>query len=217
MKLKKAILMILTILPLAVIAVALIFLPDRIPVHYGTDLTVDRYGSKYELLILPGVILVMGLVFLLADRLHMKDANRKLMLDIELAFLLFFNALDYFLLYIQATETSDLNAVGFERFIMLGFGVFFIYLGNLMPMSRRNSLVGLRTVWSRKSDTVWKKSQLFGGASMMLLGAVDILLAFLFPNIFLFVGLLIAVAVIDTVYTYIAAKKDPHPDDAEEA
>lgn len=212
MKIKIILLLSIAVLPLIVSLIALAFLPEQIPAHYGADFTVDRYGSKIEVLIFPVAILVLSLVFLLPGIFMKNELNKKLTLDIGIAFILAFNALDYYILYIQSSSLSNINSGIFliERIIMLIFGVLFIFIGNLMPMSRKNSFIGLRTKWSMSNDAVWKKCQLFGGASMMVLGIILFILAFLFPNVFLMIGLIIGIAVIDTIYSYVAAKNNNH-------
>lgn len=209
MKIKKALLITFAVLPLIVSLTALFFLPDKIPAHYGPEFTVDRYGSKYEILIFPVMILFLSLIFLLPGIFMKNEQNQKIILDFGSALILALNALDYYLLYIQYNNVKNISsgAFGIERVLMLIFGVLFIFIGNLMPMSRKNSFVGLRTKWSVSNDIVWKKSQLFGGVSMIILGIVLLVLAFVFPNIILFICLLIGVAVLDTVYSYIIFKK----------
>ena len=209
MKIKKILLISLTVLPLIIGLIALIFLPEKIPAHYGPNFTVDRYGNKFETLIFPIGILFISLIFLLPGIFMKNELNKKLTLNIGIALILVFNALDYYILYVQANDFQSLNAVFFnvERIILLIFGAFFIFIGNLMPMSRRNSFVGLRTKWSMKNDTVWKKCQMFGGISMIVSGVICFATAFIFPNIFLMIGLLISVAAVDTAYSYITAKK----------
>ncbi len=189
--------------------ITLIFLPEVIPAHYGPDFTVDRYGSKFEILIFPVLILVSSLIFLLPGFFMKNEANKKIILNIGLAFILFFNALSYYILYLQANNVTDISSgvFGIERILLLIFGVFFIFIGNLIPMSRRNSFVGMRTKWSMTNDTVWKKCQLFSGISMILLGIVFLILAFVFPNIIFMFVLIFTVIITDTVYTYAAAKK----------
>ena len=113
MKLKKGLLTVFSVLPLVVSGIALFFLPDRIPGHYGADLTVDRYGSKYEILILPPIILIIGLIFLLAAKLISEEPNKRITLNIGLALVLFFNALNYFVLYVQANAIKDIGKFGF--------------------------------------------------------------------------------------------------------
>ena len=53
----KKIFYLLMFLPLLVVLISLKFLPDQIPAHYGISGEVDRWGSKYETLIFPGVTL----------------------------------------------------------------------------------------------------------------------------------------------------------------
>ena len=43
---------------------ALLFLPDSIPVHYNAAGAADRWGSKYEMLIFPGLLLPYGALWL---------------------------------------------------------------------------------------------------------------------------------------------------------
>ena len=47
MKIQKTIFYILMFLPLPVTLISLVFLPDQIPAHYGSDNQVTRWGSKY--------------------------------------------------------------------------------------------------------------------------------------------------------------------------
>ena len=58
-----AALIILTLLPLGVCAVSAVILPETVPLHMGFDGTVNRWGSKWELLlIMGGVSLVVGVL-----------------------------------------------------------------------------------------------------------------------------------------------------------
>ena len=50
----------LMFLPLIVSMIALIFLPDLIPVHYNIKNEIDRWGSKYEILIIPIITILLG-------------------------------------------------------------------------------------------------------------------------------------------------------------
>lgn len=209
MKTKKTLLISFAILPLIISLIALIFLPEEIPAHYGANFTVDRYGSKFEILFFPVSIFVLSLIFLLPGLFMKNESNKKITLNIGLALILLFNAVNYYILFVQANNITNINSGVFkiERIILLIFGVLFVFIGNLMPLSKRNSFVGLRTKWSMTNDTVWKKCQLFGGVSFIILGIILMVIAFVYPNIPLMIGLLIIVALTDTIYTYVAANK----------
>ena len=58
---------------------------------------------------------------------------------------------------------------------MILLGVLMIVLGNFMPKTRRNRLVGLRTKWSLYNDTTWRKSNRFGAAALMGAGVLTVL------------------------------------------
>ena len=72
MKRVRVLLWILMLLPLVATVVALFFLPDRIPAHYGFDGTVDRWGSKYETLVFPVLSIVTGALLLAMSRVTKK-------------------------------------------------------------------------------------------------------------------------------------------------
>ena len=156
MKVKKVLLVSLAVLPLIISLIALIFLPEEIPAHYGANYTVDRYGSKFEIMIFPIIILVISLIFLLPRKFLKNELNKKLTMNIGIALILFLNVLDYYILFVQFNNIKDLKSGAFsiERILILIFGALFIYIGNIMLMSRRNSFVGLRTKWSMKNDNV---------------------------------------------------------------
>ena len=73
----------LCLAPLAATAVMVgWFLPDTIPAHYGVSGQVDRWGSKYECFVLPGITLAFGALMLLAawgaSRSKKEDAQKGL-------------------------------------------------------------------------------------------------------------------------------------------
>ena len=69
MKDKKLLYFILMFLPLLITAVAVGFLPDRIPAHYGFGGQADRWGSKYESFLFPAITVGMGLFMLAMARI----------------------------------------------------------------------------------------------------------------------------------------------------
>lgn len=210
MKIKKITLIVLSFLPLIVCLIALNFMPDTIPAHYNADFMIDRYGSKYEALIFPIVIVFLGAVFLLPALAVKSEVNKKLLLNFGIIFILLFNGLSFYIIYVQATQTM---LIQLDKVMMVLIGIVIIILGNLMPMSRRNSIVGIRTKWSLKNDTVWKKCQMFGGVSLIITGIAFCVFAFIFSNVLFIPAALLVVALINVIYSYFAAKKYSDPTD----
>lgn len=50
----------LPVLSLIMTIFSLLCLPDTIPLHYDSAWNVDRYGSKYELLLMPGITVLVS-------------------------------------------------------------------------------------------------------------------------------------------------------------
>ena len=208
-RLKRTVLIILAALPLVSALIALAFLPDTIPSHFDLSFRADRFGSKYEALIFPIITLIVLLIMLFATRVIPDDRNKRVMLNIGIALGVVMDLLFFYILYLQLNSVSDAGSIplSVERVTLLLFGGLFIFIGNLMPMTKMNSAVGLRTSWSMKNETVWKKCQLFGGVALMIVGALCVVFAFVWPSIFVMPALAILAAVVCTVYSYLAAKK----------
>ena len=155
----KVLYVVLMALPLVVTLIVLGFLPGQVPVHYGPDFQVDRWGSKYELLLLPGFTVLMGLLLLFFGRLAARQEgtgqnNAKAAVTAGLLCMALFNALTYYFLYTAWAQVTDLSAlpVGVEQVAFGCMGALLLVAGNLNPKLRNNSLMGLRTPWSRKND-----------------------------------------------------------------
>ena len=75
---------------------------------------------------------------------------------------------------------------------------------------RMNSLIGLRTSWSMKNEDTWKKSQRFGGISLIIGGVAMVVISFLTQGMVCMLcamGLITCILAVDTCYTYKIAKK----------
>lgn len=217
MKTKKVILYVLMFLPLLITVFALPFLPEQIPAHFGFNNQVDRWGSKYEALITPVFTAFFGLFFLGISRFaarQEKDGQNsaKVTLTAGCVSLLIFDAMSVHLLYVAFQQVEDLSSLPIDtcQLVFLILGASLIVIGNLMPKLRMNSVMGLRTSWSMKNETVWKKSQRFGGISFMIVGALILGVSCFVKGpacAFWSLGILILALPVDVFYTYWAAKK----------
>lgn len=191
--------------------------PDVVPMHYGADGNVDRWGSKYEMLLLPGISLLGGLVMLLTGKFGTKKEkqNEKAVGIMTIWMLILFNGLWVFFM-VQALQTGTsgepISQLSLKWVSMALFGSF-IPLGNLMPKVKRGSMMGLRTVWSMASDACWQKSQRFAGFWMVGTGVVGIIVSAVAPaawSVFILIGLMVTMALVGTVGTYVIYKKENH-------
>ena len=202
----------LSLLSVTVCLFFLVFLPDTIPVHYDASWQVDRYGSKYEMLLLPATTILVGFLFIGLAKAQRKSQpqNEALILLGGIPALTILNLLQLVFL-IQAglicwnTHELDFASAFLSKGIYLLIGAALVWIGNLMPKIRRNSFMGLRTVWSMKNDEVWQKSQRFGGYSMAVCGGLLMAASVFLDGIvllILFLTLLIIDMVIDIIASY---------------
>ena len=218
MKTKKTVYYILMYLPFAVNLAALPFLPDRIPAHYGFDNQVTRWGSKYEALLYPLVIVLMGYFMLAMAKLGAKDEehgknNETVLLISGILILLLFHVLNAYSLYTSFVKAENLSSVPLDlNQLIFGItGVLMIVIGNVMPKLLMNSVVGLRTHWSMKNEVTWKKCQRMGGISFMAGGVIIIGIAVALkgiPCLLSALGILVLLGVVDVYLSFLIAKRN---------
>ena len=220
MKVFKIIFCITMFLPLPVTLIALIFLPDQIPAHYGFDNQVTRWGSKYETLILPLLSILMGLVMIGVMKLAAKmeqseekrEKNEKGCLITGIASFLIFNVMDLYFIYTSYAKVENLSEVPVDlmQLLFILLGIFMVVIGRIMPGISRNSIIGLRTAWSMKNETVWHQSQRFGGVMAAAAGFLMIVVSVFTRGFVCFacsMGILAVMVPVDVIYTYRISKK----------
>lgn len=216
MKTKKIFLYVLMILPLVITLIALPSLPEQIPAHYNIYGQVDRWGSKYESLILPAISIVIGIIIILLVRHFEKKEkdgtnNSNVLLIVGLLALSMFGIMHVYFLYTSLHSINNLNHIGLQiEQLMFGLlGVFMIVVGNIMPKLRMNSWIGFRTSASMKNESVWKKSQRFSGISFIVAGVLIILFSLFLEGLPLFALAMITLigsSIVSAIYSSKVAK-----------
>lgn len=139
--------------------------------------------------------------------------NENITLTIGLVILIVFNALDYYFIYAAINNVTDLSEIPVDIYSLavLLFGIALVIIGNILPKTRRNSLIGFRTPWTMKNEVTWKKCQLFGGITAIAAGVFMVLGGlFIFKGlaaIFYMLAVLVLMMVTDTVYSYFVMNK----------
>lgn len=212
MKVKKIVFYGLMFLPLISALIALQFLPEQIPAHYDLNNLVTRWGSKYEVLIVPIVTAVLGYFFLGIAKFAAKQEengnnNENVCIVAGIVTLIIFNAMTGYALYAGFNKIENLSSNKFDvNQLLFGIlGIAMIIIGNIMPKLRMNAVTGLKTKWSMKNETTWKKSQRFGGISYIIGGIAIVAICFFVQGIYCFLsalGVIAILLVIDVFYTY---------------
>ena len=192
-------------------AVAWSSAPDQIPVHWGLSGQPDRYGGKFEgLLLLPLIALGIYLLLLLLPRIDPRRANyarfQGAYLAIRAATLVFLALLyGFVLLWIKEIQL-EVSAV-----VPTLVGVLFIVIGFFMDRIQPNWFVGIRTPWTLSSELSWRKTHRLGGWVFALTGLIFVAsgLAGSTTAFMVALTLLIGGVLLLVIYSYLVWRVDP--------
>lgn len=212
----------LSFVPLIAAAIAVQFMPDKVPLHYDLSGEIDRWGSKYELLLIPAVLLIVMFVFIgiIAHFENISNnapddktrasavTNRKAAVGIAFGVLALLAAvLGHTIVKIFATTNAGVSHLEFDdlKFSALLMGILFIVGGNLCSRTKANGAIGLRLSWTEYNDVTWSKSNRFAGKVLCLAGVFSIVSTAFAKGIFailLMLFFLTASVVISCVYAH---------------
>ena len=185
-------------------------LPERVPVHWNLSGEVDRYGSRSEaLFMMPLLMLAIWAILRFLPRIDPLRANYakfagsyEVIIDSLLAMMLVI----HIAIVLGASGAPD----SVTMIVRAAIGAMFIVLGNVMPRTRQNWFVGVRTPWTLASARVWDRTHRVAGYLFVALGLIVILTIPLAPQIgmpILAAGVA-TVALVSVVYSYLEWRKE---------
>ena len=156
-------------------AFALTRLPGTpIPAHWAIDGRPDGYASPaLVLFILPAVTVLVSL--LMAALPSIMPAKGDLSRSRRPYVVVWQGILGLMLVLHLTFVASALGApVDVLRIALLSAGVLLVLVGNVLPKTRFNYVMGVRTPWTLADERVWDRTHRFAGAALMLAGAVGV-------------------------------------------
>ena len=190
----------------------LILSPDQIPVHMSISGDVDRIGRKFEYLVFPGIGAGLGLFFAIMGKLERRKAeksNEKILLYTGIGVIALIALIGFYFMFQAGRYDADAVSEGsfgdMNKLMNVGIGALLVVLGNIMPKARMNSVFGIRTSWSMVNDSVWQKTQRFGGITCVICGFLMILLSLFIPgewNIIVMLGIITVMAILCVAASY---------------
>lgn len=226
MTMKNKFIWILTAISFIITAAAMNFLPEEVPMHFDFSGNVDRYGSRYEMLLFPGLLAAMALFWSIllawcekkrknADEKTAAEAQNNIkILRISAAVIMIME----FVLQCSALITAfrhleqpvQVMPAGFSSLVCAAVGIAMAAMGNLMPKSKRNGLFGIRTSWSMENDQTWLASNRFGGAVFFAAGAAVTVLSLILRGmtvVYVMSVIISLAAAVSIAYSHYAYKK----------
>lgn len=205
------------------------FMPDRIPMHYDMAGNIDRWGSKYESLIFPILILAISLLWTLmikyfekkeqkaTDEKERADAktNAKVIKIVGVSMAAMFTIMQGFIMYgsyHEAISNVEKQTIDISKVATILMGIIFIVLGNFMTKIRANGTVGFRVSWSMYNENTWRKSNRFAATMIMIVGGLTIITVAVMRNSFgammIMLGYLFISIIVALIYAHKVYKKE---------
>lgn len=206
MKRKKIwLIWLLALLPLVAAAVVYQRLPAEIPLHWGINGEVDNTGARWIILPLASIGLLCTALFFVTRYIDPKRKNYARFTGAYEMYLAVFNLFMLAITLATLVEALYPGTCDMKMVVIIGIGLLFTVIGNLMPKFKHNYFLGIRTPWTLADETVWYRTHRLGGVLWFIGGIVMIFGAFL-PNVWSFAVVLcdvFVIALIPTVMSYV--------------
>jgi uncharacterized membrane protein len=186
--------------------------PDRIPVHWNLGGHPDRWGGRFEgLLLVPLIATVVYVILLVAPRLDPARANYRSFAGAYTALrvltLLAMLAVQVVIVSIARGRSVDVAVV-----IPLIVGALFAGIGSLLGRVRPNWFIGIRTPWTLSSAQSWERTH-YVAATVFIVSGMLVMSTALMREAWYFIAVVLAIAVAVlglVIYSYTVWKQDPH-------
>ncbi|WP_042274401.1 SdpI family protein [[Clostridium] dakarense] len=167
----------LSTLPTIITLIILPYLPNQIPVHYSLGGEVNRYGSKYESLVLPLICIIIAfLIPYLSNRYDKYDIKSKSNIRVNNLMFIVMNILNLFFLYNAYTMSDNLNGNLSSNIFNGILPITFIIMGNYMPKTTPNPVFGIRIKATLSDEDVWYKTHRMAGKLWVITGVVTLII-----------------------------------------
>lgn len=172
------------------------FLPETVAVHYNFEGIVDRYGSKYELLLLNLVIVVL-LIFWLFVYFLVKRAIEEenisiisqniIKLFIQIVFLicfLSFSILTFYFIF-KVSIIDDIDSSVSVVFIFLSLLEMSVGILSNPLINKKNAFFGYRSKYALSNSIAWAKLNHCSSISLFTFSLIALIISTIFSSIYL--------------------------------
>ena len=181
----KILFFLLMFLPFVLGISALPFLPPQIPIHFDDSGMLDRFGSRFEALVIPSASVITGFISIylakgfLNSGIKGKIQASALYLTAICLFVVF-NIMSFYYLRVYFLQIEDLNQMKIEitQLIFSVFGLLIIIAAFLLPRLSYRRIPGLRLGWSERKEAIWLETRGRLSLYLFLSGLAMLLICF---------------------------------------
>ena len=180
-------------------------LPEEIPTHFNLLGQADGYNHKvFAIFGLPALMLLMHWVLLFLMVKDPKSSNISSKIQILIYWIIpFVSCLSMISIFGESLGYSMMSGLLAQIFM----GVVMIVIGNYLPKTHRNYIIGIRLPWTLENDENWRKTNRLAGKIWVLGGLLLFLNSFVQLYVYwVFFLTLFFVVIIPSVYSYQLSK-----------
>ena len=171
-----------SVVPVIILMVVYQKLPERVPVNFGFDGTVNAYGDRATLWMMAGLGPLMALLFQFLPRIDPKRQNYAKFQRYYDQFAIFMELFLLAVFGLVVTETLRPGTVSIGRAVTALISIMLVLLGNMMGKIKHNYFFGIRTPWTLADPDVWTRTHSLGGKLWFALGVVLLPCSLLLPE-----------------------------------
>jgi len=184
-------------------------LPDPMPTHWDAagqvdDQTAKAIGAPLVAAIPMFIFIVFKLIPVLSPRGFRTESFTNVLNILMMASVVFGCAIGIGVMRAARDSSGDITTL-----VLVAVGFLLIIMGNFLGKVRKNFFLGIRTPWTLASDEVWAKTHRLGGWCFVIAGIVMVIMGAAMPGAGMpwVITVVVAIAVIPVVYSYIAYRK----------
>lgn len=209
-KINKKLLLFTSILILLSSLVGCVFwyqLPEKMPTHFNLLGQADGYNHKvFAIFGLPALMLLMHWLLLFLMIKDPKSSNISSKIQVLIYWIIpFVSCLSMISIYGESLGYSMMSGLLAQIFM----GVLMIVIGNYLPKTRKNYIIGIRLPCTLESDKNWRKTHRLAGKIWVLGGLLLFLNSFVQIYVYwVFFLTLLLVVLMPGVYSYQLSKSE---------
>ena len=199
------------LIPLAAGAILYQKLPETMAIHWGVNGEANGWSSKFSAaFLLPCGLLLLNLLMPLFLAVDPKKQNIDGKMKTVILWIIPVTSL-----FCSASTLAE--GMGVHAFVSVTapifVGVLFVLIGNYLPKTKQNYVLGIRLPWTLNSEENWNRTHRLGGFAMVAGGLFMIVLSFFGIRgwntlLAILFGAVIAVTVlVPCVYSYLLYRK----------
>ena len=198
---------ILILLPTLIGCVFWFQLPEKMPTHFNLLGQADGYDHKmFAIFGLPALMLLMHWLILFLMIKDPKSSNISSKIQLLIYWIIpFVSCLSMISIFGESLGYSMMSGILAQIFM----GVLMIVIGNYLPKTHRNYIIGIRLPWTLESDKNWRKTHRLAGKIWVLGGLLLFLNSFVQIYVYwVFFLTLLLVVLMPGVYSYQLSKSE---------